>query len=106
MDNKALGKRIKEARTKKGYTQELLAEKLSITVTYLSELERGIKYPSLQIFVNIADTLNVSTDSLLRDELETGKNFIYNDITKKLDTLTPKQRIAVAEILDAYLRTL
>lgn len=106
MDKKALGKRIKEARSKKGFTQELLAERVEITVIYLSELERGVKLPSLPVFVSIAEALNVSMDSLLRDELDSGKDYIYNDITKKLDQLTPKQRTAAVDILDAYIRNL
>lgn len=101
-----IGKRIKEARTNKRFTQEQLAEKANITVVYLSELERGIKLPSLTVFVGISEALQVSTDYLLRDELDTGKTFIYDDLTKKLERLTPKQRIAVSELIDTYIRCL
>ena len=106
MTKENIGRRIKEARAKRGLTQEQLAEKTDITIVYLSELERGVKLPSLTVFVNIAEALHVSTDSLLRDDLETGKEYIYDDLTKKLERLTPKQRIAVAEIVDAYIRNL
>jgi len=101
-----IGRRIKEARAKRGLTQEQLAERTDITIVYLSELERGVKLPSLTVFVNIAEALHVSTDSLLRDDLETGKEYIYDDLTKKLERLSPKQRIAVADIVDAYIRNL
>lgn len=101
-----IGKRIKEARIKRSFTQEQLAEKADITIVYLSELERGIKLPSLTVFVSIAEALKVSTDSLLRDELESGKDYIYNDLTQKLEHLTPKQRIAVSDIVDAYIRNI
>ena len=106
MTKENIGRRIKEARAKRGLTQEQLAERTDITIVYLSELERGVKLPSLTVFVNIAEALHVSTDSLLRDDLETGKEYIYDDLTKKLERLTPKQRIAVAEIVDAYIRNL
>ena len=106
MNKDLIGKRIREARHKKKMTQEQLAEKAEITVVYLSELERGIKLPSLTVFVAIADALHVSTDSLLRDDLESGKEYIYDDLTKKLERLSPKQRIAVSEIIDAYIRNL
>ncbi len=101
-----IGKRIKEARTNRRFTQEQLAEKANITVVYLSELERGIKLPSLAVFVRIAEALQVSTDSLLRDYLDTGKTFIYDNLTKKLEGLTPKQRVAVADLIDTYIRNL
>ncbi len=106
MDKVALGKRIREARIKKGYKQDQLAEKVNITVVYVSEIERGLKLPSLTLFVALAEALNVSTDSLLRDDLDTGKDHVYHEITKKLDRLTPKQRIACAELVETYIRNL
>lgn len=106
MTKENIGRRMKEARIKRGLTQEQLAEKIDITTVYLSELERGIKLPSLTVFVGIAEALHISTDSLLRDELETGKEYIYDDLTKKLEHLSPKQRVAVADIVDAYVRNL
>ncbi len=106
MDKVKLGKRLKEARLAKHYTQELLAEKASITIVYLSELERGVKLPSLTKFVELAQLLDVSTDYLLRDDLDAGKSHVYDDITKKLEPLTPKQRVACAELIDTYIRNL
>lgn len=106
MTKENIGRRIREARTRRGMTQEQLAERTDITIVYLSELERGLKLPSLTVFVSIAETLHVSTDSLLRDDLESGKEYIYDDLTKKLERLSPKQRIAVSEIIDAYIRNL
>ena len=106
MTKENIGRRIREARTKRGMTQEQLAERTDITIVYLRELERGLKLPSLTVFVSIAETLHVSTDSLLRDDLESGKEYIYDDLTKKLERLSPKQRVAVADIIDAYIRNL
>ncbi len=106
VDKTMLGKRIREARTAKNYTQEYVAEKAEMTVVYLSEIERGYKLPSLTMFVKIAEVLGVSTDSLLRDELDTGKTHVYHEITTKLESLTPKQRIAAVELLDTYIRNL
>ena len=106
MEGIALGKRIREARLKKKLTQEQLAEKAEIGVYYLGEIERGVKAPSLKVFIAIADALGVSTDSLLRDTLETGSVFVNNEITARLDTLTPKQRAGAVEILEAYIKAL
>ncbi len=106
MDKTVLGKRIREARTKKGYTQDQLAEEIKVSVVYLSELERGLKLPSLTLFVDIARVLNVSTDSLLTGELDSGKTHVYNEFTKKLDLLTPRQRIACLELIDTYIKNL
>lgn len=38
--------------------------------------------------------------------IESGKAFIYDDLTKKLENLSPKQRQCVSDIIDAYLKSL
>lgn len=106
MDKSALGKKLRDARQKKGYTQHALAEIADIGNVYLGEIERGVKMPSLQIFVKIIEALDVSADYILRDELTSGEEYIYDELTQKLKDLTPKQRKTAADILDAYLRNL
>lgn len=39
--------------------------------------------PSLNIFIKIAEALDISSDYILRDELTSGKAYIFDDITKK-----------------------
>ena len=106
MDRVALGKRVREARNKLSYTQEVLAEKADIAVTYLGEIERGGKTPSLDVLVNLAESLEVSCDYLLRDSVEAGTVYVDADISRKLSGLTRKQRIAAEAILDAYIKSL
>ena len=106
MDKSALGKKLREARQKKGYTQNELAEIADIGNVYLGEIERGLKMPSLNIFIKLIEALDVSADYILRDELTSGKVYIYDEITQKLKNLSPKQRKTAADILDAYLRNL
>ena len=106
MDKVAIGSRLREARNLAKLTQEQLAEKVDIGTTYLSDIERGAKFPSFSLFIKIVNALGVSSDYILRGELEAGKNFVYDDITKRLDGLTPKQRLAVAELIDAYIKNL
>jgi len=70
LNYKLLGKRIKETRKRKGLTQEMLAEKIDISPSFMSYIENGSKHQSLYTFVLIANELNVSADELLRDSLE------------------------------------
>ena len=106
MESVALGKRIRESRINKGYTQQDLADRAGIGVVYISEIERGIKMPSLNIFIKIVDALDVSADYVLRDELPSGKEYICSEITEKLLVLTPGQRKVASDILNAYLGSL
>ena len=102
----SLGKRVREAREKKYLSREQLAEKVELAPYYLGEIERGVKSPSLPVFVRICEALGVTADYLLRDSLPTGNGHIASDIEKKLAKLTSQQRLAAEAILDAYIKTL
>lgn len=83
---KDIGKRIKEGRKKVGITQEKLAEKIDVSPSYISEIERGSSICSLQVLVDIASVLNLNLDSLVNgiNENNVDCSFakILNDIPK------------------------
>ncbi len=106
MEKAELGKRLREAREAKGYTREKLAELAGIGAMYLGEIERGVKFPSMNIFMKIIDALNVSADYILRYEVNSGKNYIFDEITEKFEGLTPRQRKTAIDILNAYIANL
>ena len=106
MDRIAFGKRVKEARKNAGFTQEVLAEKVDIAVSYLGEIERGEKTPSLDVLIALAGVLNVYCDYLLRDSVESGSIYVDADVARKLSKLTRQQKITAEAILDAYINSL
>ena len=106
MDKAALGEKLRQARQMKGYTQYSLAEMANVGNVYLGEIERGLKMPSLNVFLKLIEALDVSADYILRDALTSGQEYIYDEITQKLKNLTPGQRKTAVDILDAYLRNL
>ena len=106
MDKVELGMKLREARNKAGLTQEQLAEKADIGVMYLGEIERGVKMPSMKIFIKLIEALDISADYILRNELPSGKEYVLDEITEKLASLTPKQRKAAVDILDAFIKNL
>lgn len=57
---KQLGKRIKRIRKAAKLTQGRLAEKTSLSVEYISRLERGVAQPSFKTLTIIAVVMNVS----------------------------------------------
>ena len=103
MDKLTMGDRIKEIRKKNGLTQEQLAEKLDISVEYVSQIERGMKIPSMQIFIKLVEVLDISADYLLRDTVSTHGMYGDKQIASKLERLTPKQRVALEAIIDTYI---
>ena len=106
MDKLTTGDRIKETRKMRGLTQEQLAEKVDITLEYISQIERGLKVPSMQVFVGLVDALDVSADYLLRDYVSTRNLYGDKQIGSKLERLTPKQRVALEALIDTYIEYL
>lgn len=90
----------------KKLTQQQLAELADISTTFLGEIERGKKMPGLNVLIQIINALDISADWLLRDEVESSKTLVLNDITQKLDALTPNQRKCIADIIDAYIKNI
>lgn len=67
MDLTLLGNRIRIAREKKGITQEELAERVNISPSHISVIERGVKTARIDTVVRIANELDVSADYLMQD---------------------------------------
>ena len=71
MNLKEVGRRIANQRKLKGYTQEKLAEKVDLTVGYLSGIESGNKVASLKNMLKIANVLEMSLDFMLLTDITT-----------------------------------
>jgi transcriptional regulator with XRE-family HTH domain len=54
-------------RLERGLTQEALAEEADLSGNYISDLELGLKVPSLTILVQLSQALDVATPVLLVD---------------------------------------
>ena len=54
---KLLGKRIKELRKSKGYTQDFFAELVDIGTANISNIEKGSTRPTIETLIKIADAL-------------------------------------------------
>jgi len=63
-----VGRRLKESRQKLGLTQEQLAERAGLHYSYIGQVERGDKNPSLKSLYRLAGALNVGIDYLLEED--------------------------------------
>ncbi|MEM5346082.1 helix-turn-helix transcriptional regulator [Paraburkholderia azotifigens] len=61
-----LGSTLARIRIERGYTQELLAERLEVTVETISRFERGAVLPTLPRLYELADVLAVPVTELLQ----------------------------------------
>jgi transcriptional regulator with XRE-family HTH domain len=64
--NKAVSLTIIELRKKAQLSQEELAHQAEIHRTYVSQIERGLKSPTLQVLIKIASALDVKPSEIMR----------------------------------------
>lgn len=63
---RTLGENIKKERIEKELSQEQLAEETGLHRTYISQLERGLRNPTITTLSKITKVLNVSLDALIK----------------------------------------
>jgi transcriptional regulator with XRE-family HTH domain len=77
----ALGKNLKLFRFHREYSQADLAEKAGISITFLSDIERGNKWPYPETLVNLAKALEVAVYELFKLDGDTPED-IKNLMTR------------------------
>ena len=92
LDFKEMGKRVRAARLKKGYSQEKLADILDISQAHVGHIESGRATPALPTFVKLANALDTTPDALLFDSLQISLDSYDIDFKEILSDCTPKER--------------
>jgi len=65
------GEKLRALRLQRGLTLKELAGELGLTAHgYISELEAGKKMPTAEFVLNVARLFKVTTDELLKDDLD------------------------------------
>ena len=62
----ALGRNVRSIREKKKLTQEALGERSDLHTTYISDIERGVRNPSVLIILKLAKGLGVEAAELFK----------------------------------------
>jgi len=98
-----LGRRIRELRTLKGWTQQELGNQADVNYKFIGEIERGQQNPSFNILVKVASALEVSLPELLRFEHEiSDRKEIEKRIKRILENIPDnalRQVLSVLQVL-------
>ena len=89
LDYSVIGERIKNARTQKELTQEQLAEKIDVSVAYLSRVERGDTKINLTRLNQICELLQVSKGYILDGSSNTSTNYLNIEFSNLLKSCPP-----------------
>lgn len=65
LDYSRMGMRIRQVRKARGWSQEELAKRCGISMSFLGHIERGTRIMSLETFVNICAALDAGADEIL-----------------------------------------
>ena len=64
------GEKLYQLRIRRGLTLTELGNLLNVHNTFVSQLEKGRKVPNAEMILRVADTFDVTTDQLMRDQLD------------------------------------
>ncbi|MDE6138129.1 MAG: helix-turn-helix transcriptional regulator [Candidatus Gastranaerophilales bacterium] len=81
-----LGKRIRELRKRQGYTQESLAEKISIEPRNLLKIENAQTFPRVQTLEKLMEVLNCTPDELFTFGHLSDIEFMRQKVLEQLKT--------------------
>lgn len=88
-----LAENLKKIRKDKGYTQEILAEKLNVVRQTVSKWEKGLSLPDVDMLSKIANVLETDVNILLDGQITTtDQSEIVKQLAKINKQLTIKNR--------------
>lgn len=100
-DHLTLGEMIRKQRELASLPMRQLAEMAGISNPYLSQIERGLRAPSDQVLNAIADSLQMSAESLRPPADESSRSAVAEAIAADPD-LTAEQQRALQQAYDAF----
>lgn len=89
-----LAQNIKNARKERHYTQEQLAELVNCSTVFISQIETGVRIPSLETLYNISKVLFVTIDSLISSPDE-NTAFYGDNIVKLIENCTDDEKTII-----------
>lgn len=71
-----IGNNIRNARLKKGLTQDILSEKCNVSTKYISAIERGTSAGSIPLIIDICNILDVTPNYIFDNVINNNNNNI------------------------------
>jgi transcriptional regulator with XRE-family HTH domain len=99
--NQLLGGRIRELRRSRRLSQEQLAERMDISAKYVSQVETGVRSPSLEALEKFAIVLDVEIRDLF--EFHPDADSALENINILLQAASEEQRRTIFRIIRVLL---
>ena len=82
--NIIFGMKVRQARTQTGMTLTEFAERCDLSPSYMTEIEKGRKYPKTDKIIRMAEALDKSYDELVSIKLDRSLNYLETALTSPL----------------------
>ena len=105
IDYSVIGSRIKQARLAKNMTQEDLADKIDISVAFLSRVERGNSHINLKRLNQLCGLLYVSEGYLLNGASSSSENYLDKEFTDLIKSVSPEKQKLIYNVAKTIAET-
>lgn len=101
------GMKLRQFREQLGYTLKTLAQRTGLSPSYLTEIEKGKKYPKAEKILQLANALDLSYDDLVSLKLENQLNPLTGLLDSPLMQQFPFQLFGIAprDVIDLVTRS-
>ena len=100
LDKEIIGKKIRQMRLEKGFSQEQFSEKIDISPRHMCTIENGNSFPSLETFVNISEILDIDINNFFN--LKTAKiDRLRSEIYDLIQISSPNELHLIRDIIYA-----
>ena len=94
-----VGKRIYECRKNKRFSQKQLGKMVGKDEHYISAIERGLNFPSVDQLIKILNALEVPADAVFCDVLEYSTDQHSNELAEMMKDLSSGEREKIYALL-------
>lgn len=103
IDYMILGRNIKYYRNQKKLTQEQLAERVNLSLGFISQVERGVTSMSLDTLVDVCNSLDCSAGDILDNVQISSERKPSEDFLALYEQLSKKDQTLFYHMLKAYI---
>ena len=94
-----IGKNIQAIRKSNGYTQEKLAEKIEISVRYVSDIEQDRAKPSYEVLIKMCNLFKISLDQIFSKYLDVTNNKTLEYLLSGYDKLSKEDKQTIEHLI-------
>lgn len=103
MDAKMVGNRIRDIRQQRGLTQAELAQQVNMSLKHIGAIECGIRLPSLDTLIAIANELQIDTNTLLQDSLTVSAQIESSVLWEQIESLPPQKQKKILRMVQVLI---